>query len=124
MRVLPETREARMALLLFPFKAYIIILLVVSLLPLFPPIVRLFLSHQTIKTFYMILGGYLQNGYFLCIPVLVIGSFVQLYFDQRKNSLLTMLWAFTPIILYLSVLGTLKIGEIAVNLWHRYCGLT
>jgi hypothetical protein len=124
MRVLPETREDRMALLLFPFKAYIVILLVVSLLPLFPPIVRLFLSHETIRTFDMILGVYLLNGYFLCIPVLVISSFVQLYFDQRKNSLLTMLWAFTPIILYFSICGVVKIAEVAVNLWHRYCNMT
>jgi hypothetical protein len=124
MHVLPDTKEERIALLLFPFKACVVICLVVALLPMFPPIGKLFSKFETVRTFDLILGEFLLNGYFLCIPVLVAGSFFQLHFNQRKESLLTMLWAFTPIILYFSILDIAKIGEIAVSLWHRYCNMT
>jgi len=108
-----------MALLLFPFKAYVAIFLLLFLLPVIPPINRLYLMFEINRILFMVL-----NGYFLCIPVLMIGSIVQIYFNERKASLLTMLWAFTPIIIYFSIRGGAKIGEIGVNLWHRYCGLT
>jgi hypothetical protein len=128
MRVLPETKEEWMALLFFPFKAYVVILLAVSLLHLFPPIGKELLKSESARMFERILADNLLDGYILCIPFLVVSSFVQLINDQQRKSLLTMLLAFAPIILFLLIPFTIesveKIYGFTIYLWHRYCNLT
>ncbi len=97
MRIFPKTKAEWIALVLFPFKAYI--LLAWPLLILF----SVFFWHTLRLTGTGGSAFTVGEGYVLCIAVLLVGACIQYFVSGLLDSLITLGFAVAPVLLcYLS----------------------
>lgn len=98
MRVFPERRDAWVALTLFPFKAYVALALPFYIIfEYYAASARPSGYRSSDTSCFDVLGGY-----FLCIPVLLLGAIIQLLISEaRRDSANTFTFASAPVLVFL-----------------------
>jgi len=88
MQILPSNKDKWLALILFPFKAYIVVAFI------FYPVFRMFCPEPFLgdDTIYAI-----TNGYWLCFIALFLGAFFQLIFSESKHAMNSFVFVIFPI---------------------------
>jgi len=100
MRLFPSTKNEWIALALFPFKAYMVIVLpFYFLFNIFYPLpLTVYLGNNT--TVWNQTAEAFLRIFVLCGPLLILGFIIQLFVRDKKYAIRTLMFAIVPFIIF------------------------
>jgi hypothetical protein len=110
MRLFPTAKNAWIALALFPFKAYVVVVLPFYLLfnIFYPQPLTIYLGNNT--TVWNQTAEEFLAGFVLCGPLLMLGLIIQLFAKDTKSAIRTLMFAIIPfsIFFFLLFIGAIQ----------------